>query len=89
MQKPSKERIATIARLLLDEIEQTDSVELLKDRDAVRQALVSALADELRHEEERQQLAAQRLPAELSSGSKEWESALRRLLDDEYIRGGE
>jgi hypothetical protein len=88
MHKPSKERVNAIARQLVDAMDRLESVHLLKDRDAVRQSVVHSLVDEFRHEEERQQGVLLRVPTELQAGSKEWESAVRKLLEEEYDRSG-
>lgn len=90
MQKPSKERVSSIARLLVDALERVESVHLIKDREAVRQSIVHSLIDELRHDEERQAAVLQRLGnnPELVPGSKDWENAVRRLLEEEYERVG-
>ena len=91
MLKPSRDRIANIARLLLEEMQRHESVRLLKDREAVRQAIIHALTDELKQDEERHthvsaKLAA--LPDAPAAGSKEWDEVFRKMMDEEYDRAG-
>jgi hypothetical protein len=91
MSKPSRERIANIARLIVDEMSRSENVRLLKEREAVRQSVVHALLDEFKQDEERRANVMQRLAAMPDSpplGSREWESVYRKLLDEEYERTG-
>ena len=91
MPKPSRERIAQIARLIVDEMSRSENVKLLKEREAVRQSVVHALVDELKQDEERQANVLQRLGAlgdAPERGSREWDQLFRKLLDEEYERTG-
>lgn len=91
MPKPSRERIAQIARLLVEEMDRNDSVRLLKDREAVRQAIIHALTDELKQDDERHNHVAARiaaLPGAPTPGSKEWLAVFSKFLDEEYERAG-
>ena len=91
MLKPSRERIAQIARLIVEEIDRSEQVRLLKDREAIRQSVMHALVDELKQDEERQAHVLHRMGGMTDAptvGSKEWEALYRRLLDEEYERTG-
>lgn len=91
MPKPSRERIVQIARLLVEEMDRSDSVRLLKDREAIRQATVHALTDELKQDEERHNHVVARIASleeAPSPGTKEWTALFRKYLDEEYERAG-
>lgn len=91
MPRPSRERIAQIARLIVDEMSRSENVKLLKEREAVRQSVVHALVDELKQDEERQANVLQRLGTlgdAPEPGSREWDVLFRKLLDEEYERTG-
>jgi hypothetical protein len=91
MLKPSRERIAHMARLLLDEMDRSGAVRLLKDREAVRQSIAHALSDEIKQDEERYTNVLSRLASmgdAPEAGSREWESAVKRLMEEEYERAG-
>ena len=91
MRKISRERISQLARDLLDAMVRTRSVTLLKDREAVQQAIASAIADEFRREEEREEnvrrrIATMRKPP--ARTSREYEELFRQYMDEEYLREG-
>ena len=91
MAKFSRERASHLARILLDEMLRGRTVTLLKDREAVRQAVAHALVDELKHEEERQERVLQRLASMSKAPSpktREWEALYRLMIDEEYTREG-
>jgi len=70
---------------------RTRSVTLLKDRDAVLQAIAAALADEFKREEEREDNVRRRLammPKPPSPGSREYEETFEKLIEEEYVREG-
>lgn len=89
--KMSRERVSQLARDLLEAMTKTESVILLKDREVVRQSIAHALADEFKHEEEREEnvrrrLAALKKPPPVKS--REWEQLFRKLMEEEYLREG-
>ena len=91
MRKVSRERINQLSRDLLDAMVRTRSVTLLKEREAVHQAIASAMADEFRREEEREEnvrrrIATMRKPP--ARTSREYEELFRQLMDEEYLREG-
>lgn len=91
MVRPSRERIQQLARELLDALARSGAVTFLKDRDAVLQAIVHAVTDELRREEERDEAARRRIgmlrnpPAQ---GTPVYEELLLKLIEEEYLREG-
>jgi hypothetical protein len=91
MVRPSRDRLAVLARQLVDALSRSRAVVLLKEREAVRQAIAQALADELRREEEREESARRRIAA-LHRGpkprSREWEELFRKFVEEEYLREG-
>jgi hypothetical protein len=92
MVKLSRERVEKLARELVDAMSRSRAIMFLKDRDAVRQAIAHALADELRREEEREdtvrkRIAAMRKPPK--TGTAEWEELFRSLMNEEYVRDSE
>jgi hypothetical protein len=92
MVKLSRERVEKLARDLVEAMSRSRSVLFLKDRDAVRQAIAYALADELRREEEREDTVRKRISSMRKTpraGSAEWEQLFRSLLNEEYLREGE
>jgi len=87
--KLSRERIGHLSRLLVEALARKSSVRLLKDREAVRQSVMHALADEVRQDEERHGRVHARLSTgSLKLGSKAWDEEFRRLLDEEYDNEG-
>lgn len=91
MLKVSRERVNQLARDLLDAMTRTHSVILLKDRDVVRQSIAHALADEFKHEEEREENVRRKLGGMKKGpqpGSREWEQLFRKLMEEEYLREG-
>ena len=91
MQNMSRERIEKLARELLDAMTRSRAATVLKDREAVRQAIAHALSDELKREEEREEnvrrkIAAVRKPP--ARGTREWEQLFHSLMEEEYLREG-
>ncbi|HEX8173236.1 MAG TPA: DUF507 family protein [Thermoanaerobaculia bacterium] len=89
--RPSRERLNQLARELLDALVRSRALVLLKDREAVRQALATALADELRREEEREESARRRISGMRNAprrGTPEWQELMRKLVEEEYLREG-
>ena len=92
MVKLSRERVEKLARELVDAMSRSRAVVFLKDRDAVRQAIAHALADELRREDEREETVRKRIAALRKpprAGSAEWEQLFRSLMNEEYVRDSE
>jgi hypothetical protein len=91
MVRPSRERIQQLARELLDALARSGAVTFLKDRDAVLQAIVHAVTDELRREEERDDAARRRigmLRNPPTKGTPAYEELLLKLIEEEYLREG-
>jgi hypothetical protein len=91
MTKFSRERINHLARLVLEEMTRTRAVVLLKDREVARQALVHALSDELKHEEERVDRVRLRISG-MKNGpslkSREYDAIFNQMMEEEYAREG-
>lgn len=90
--KLSRERVEKLARDLADAMSRSRAVMFLKDREAVRQAIAYALADELRREEEREENVRKRIASMRKApprGSEEWEQLFRSLMNEEYVRDSE
>lgn len=72
-------------------MDRNDAVRLLKDREVVRQSIIHALIEEMKQDEERHAHVRQRLlfskPAPVP-GTRDWEQAFRKLLDEEYEKQG-
>jgi hypothetical protein len=91
MVRPSRERINHLARELVDALARSRAVVLLKDREVVRQAVAQALADELRREEERAEIARKRIAAMRHAprpNTKEWEQLFHKFVEEELLREG-
>lgn len=91
MVRPSRDRLAALARQIVDALSRSRAVILLKDREAVRQAVAQALADELRREEERDETARKRIASMRGAPrprTKEWEELFRKFVEEEYLREG-
>lgn len=89
MLRPSRERVLRLSREILDALSRTPGFVLLKDRDAVLNALASALGEELRRDEEREQTVRARLsamPDAPPQDSAEWQELFRRLVEEESVR---
>jgi len=87
MYKLSRERVSLLARLITDGLHAQSSNRFLKDEEIVRQAILHALVDEVKHDEEhrsnvREKILAMKRPP--SQTSREWEQLFRKLLDEEY-----
>ena len=91
MLKVSKDRIAFLARQIVDEMYRHGSVHMVKDPELVRQGAAHALFDELKHDEEHHQHVLAKITAMSEPpavGTKEWEIAYRHFLDEEYDTAG-
>lgn len=91
MVRPSRDRLNQLGLDLVDALARTRAVVLLKDREAVQQAVSQALADELRREEERETSARKRINALVRAprpNTKEWEELFRKFVEEEYLREG-
>ncbi|HVT03443.1 MAG TPA: DUF507 family protein [Thermoanaerobaculia bacterium] len=91
MLKVSKDRIAFLARQIVDEMHRHGSVRLVKDPELVRQGVAHALLDELKHDEEHHRRVMGKIGTMSDpppGGSKEWDAAYRHFLDEEYDTAG-
>ena len=91
MVRPSRDRLAALARQIVDALARSRAVVLLKEREAVRQAVAQLLTDELRREEERHESARKRIAAMRPAPkprSREWEELFQKLVEEEYLREG-
>ncbi|HYH06696.1 MAG TPA: DUF507 family protein [Thermoanaerobaculia bacterium] len=91
MVRPSRDRLALLARELVDALARSRAVVLLKDRDVVRQAVAQLLAEELKREEEREETARKRISAMRGApkaNTKEWEELFRKFVEEELLREG-
>ena len=91
MVRPSRDRLALLARELVDALSRSRAVVLLKDREVVRQAVAQLLAEELKREEEREETSRKRISAMRGApkaGSKEWEELFRKFVEEELLREG-
>ncbi len=88
MLKTSREAIHEMAVRLLDQLVASGAVVTLATREKALHALVQALTDELRRDEERVGNARVALTADglVRPGSPEFEKSLREILDAEYSR---
>ncbi len=92
MVKLPRDRVENLAHDLADAMSRSSAVKFLKDRDAVRQAIAYALADEIRRDEEREENVRKRIAALKKAparGSAEWNALFRSLMNEEYLRDGE
>jgi len=88
---PSRDRLAELARQIVDALGRSRAVVLLKEREVVRQAVAQVLGDELRREEEREEAARRRIAAMRRGprpNTKEWEELFRKFVEEEYLREG-
>lgn len=89
MRRLSRERVNQLARDLLEAMTRTRSLVLMKDREAVHQAIATALAEELKREEEREEVVRRRLASmRKRPGSRDWEELFRKFMEEEYLREG-
>lgn len=91
MRSVSRERVNRLARELLDALLRGKTVTLLKDREVVRQAIAHALGDELKREEEREEIVNRRLASIKKgppAGTREWDQLFRKFMEEEYVREG-
>ena len=65
------------------------TIVLMKDRDAVQQAIATALAEELKREEEREEVVRKRL-ADMRKrpSARDYEELFRKFMEEEYLREG-
>jgi len=91
MLKMSRDRVANLARALVEEMSRHDAIRLLKDREAVRQSIVHALLEELKHDEERAAHVLERLSLirpSPATGSPEWVALFDRYMEEEFEKQG-
>jgi len=88
--RPSRERIEHLARELVDALARSRAVVLLKDREAVRQAVAQALTEELRREELREENARKRIASMKGPRphTKEWDELFLKFIEEEAMRDG-
>jgi hypothetical protein len=87
MLKITKERANSLARLLLDELSGSETLRLLREPDAVRQAISHALFDEFRRDQDLQAAVRDRIASMKNApalNSREWDALFRKTLDEEY-----
>ena len=80
MLKMSRERVEKLARELVEHMTVSKTVELLKSRDNVQQAVAMALAEEFKREEEREEVVRKRIASMRKAPSRkspEWEQLFR------------
>lgn len=85
MLKITKERANALARAILDELSGSNTLHLLRDPDAVRQAISHALFDEFRRDQDLQIAVRDRIAAMKngpSPNSKEWDALFRKIVDE-------
>lgn len=91
MVRPSRDRLNELAREIVRAVSRSRAVILLKDPDAVRQAVAQALTDELSRQEVREETAMKRIAAMKRAPkphTPEWEALFRKFVDEEYLREG-
>lgn len=91
MLKMSRERVEKLARELVEAMTASKAVVLLKGRDNVQQSVASALAEEFKREEEREEVVRTRIAAIRKAPprkSAQWEELFRQLMEEEYLREG-
>lgn len=89
MRRLSRERVNQLARDLLDAMTRNRTVVLMKDREAVHQAIATALAEELKREEEREETVRKRLASmRKKPTSRDWDELFRKFMEEEYLREG-
>ena len=73
----------------LDAMTRNRTVVLMKDREAVHQAIATALAEELKREEEREEIVRKRLAdMRKKPASRDYEDLFRKFMEEEYLREG-
>ena len=89
MRQLSRERVNQLARDLLDSMTRNRTVVLMKDRDSVQQAIATALAEELKREEEREEVVRKRLTSmRKKPGARDYDDLFRKFMEEEYLREG-
>lgn len=89
MIRASRERVALLARQVVEELARHSHVQFLRDRESVRQSVLQVLQDELRQDEERAGIVMERMSQieELPRrGTREWTALWQKLMDEEYER---
>ncbi|HUP46719.1 MAG TPA: DUF507 family protein [Thermoanaerobaculia bacterium] len=89
--KMSRERLQRLAAELLEAMTASRAVVLLKERDAVRQAIAHVLAEEIEREEAREDTVRRRIAGLRKAPrrrSADWENLFRKLMEEEYLREG-
>lgn len=89
MIRPSRDRITTLARQIVDELARSSEVHLLRDRESLRQSVIQVLQEEFRRDEDRVSAVLARLDGMDGvprRGSAEWNQLWQKLLDEEYER---
>ncbi len=87
MIRVSRDRVSHLARQLVEQLDRSGAVRLLKDREIVRQSVFHVLTEELRQSEEREVEVRRRMQEACGApphGSPEWELLFQQLLEEEY-----
>jgi hypothetical protein len=91
MVKMSRERVEKLARDLVSTMGRSRAVTFHKDLDGVLQVIASALTEEFRREEEREENVRKRLASMKKTPSRKspaWEELFHKMMEEEYMREG-
>ncbi len=87
----SREKIVRLSHVVTDVLVTGDDVEFIEDRTTIRQGIVDILMNLLKHEEQVDAQARQKIDSqkkEIIEGSEEWSVLYRKYYSEELRRMG-
>ena len=87
----SREKIVRISHQIIEVLVSSEEVDLIEDRDTIRQQIVTILTNSLREEEKADVEVRKRITSqkkEILEGSEEWDVLYRKYYGDELRRMG-
>ena len=87
----TREKVVRISHQVIDLLVQSNEVEFVEDRDAIRQHVVQTMTNVLKEEERVEQEVRRRITSqkkEILEGSEEWDVLFRKYYSEERRRMG-
>ena len=87
--KLSREKILRLSHLILDYLDQDDTVEYFADPQEIRQQIVKMISDEMKADEAIDALVRRKIETQkrvIVEGSDEWEVLYRKYYEEETAR---
>jgi hypothetical protein len=87
----SRGKINHLSHILIKALEEDPTVELLKDSNSIRLDIVRIITNELKFEEEIDEIVRRKLSSysrRILEGSQEWDVLYQKMYEEEMVRRG-